>query len=68
MMSQPSPEYKLFAVYHHHEYGSSQWLLWSKIFPTERQTIELLDMDFEPEKGEYIDVEEIEKIHVLKLS
>lgn len=37
--SQPSPKHKMFAIYHHHEYGSSQYLLWSKI---QRLAVELL--------------------------
>ncbi len=64
----PSVKHRLFAIYHHHEYGSSQWLLWSEIDPTQEQVVEALDMDFEPEKDEYIDIEEIDKIHTLELS
>lgn len=67
-LNQPSPEHKLFAVYHHHEYGSTHWLLWSPIFPQEEQAVEALGIDFEPEKDEFIDIEEIEQIHTLELS
>lgn len=62
----PSPKHKLFAVYHSHEYGSTQWLLWSEIVPNEEQVVESLGIDFEPENGEYIDIEEIKKVHELK--
>jgi len=61
----------MFAIYHQHEYGSTQWLVKSDIFPNEDQIVELLSpfgMDFEPEKGEFIAIEEIVKIHHLELS
>lgn len=64
-LNRPSLKHKLFAVYHHHEYGSTQWLLWSKFLPTEGQIIEALGIDFEPEKDEFIDIEEIVRIHTL---
>lgn len=67
-LKQPSPKHKLFAVYHHHEYGSTQWLLWAEIVPTKEQIVETLDIVFEPEKNEFIAVEEIEAIHTLELS
>lgn len=67
-LSQPSPKHKLFSVYHNHEYGSTQWLLWSATFPTEEQVVGSLGIDFEPEKDEFIAVEEIETIHTLELS
>lgn len=64
----PSPKHKLFAVYHHHEYGSTQWLLWAEIIPNEEQVVEALGIDFEPEKDEFIAIEEVEEIHTLELS
>jgi hypothetical protein len=33
--------------------------------PTEGQIIEALGIDFEPEKDEFIDIEEIVRIHTL---
>lgn len=66
--NQPSPEHKLFAIYHHHEYGSTQWLLWSEIFPNEEQVVTALNIDFEPENDEFIAIEEIITIKTLKLS
>jgi len=59
---------KTFAVYYHHEYGSTQWVIKSPIYPSEEQVVETLGIDFEPEKGEFIAVEEIESIHQLELS
>lgn len=67
-LGQPSSEHKLFAVYHHHEYGSTQWLLWSTIFPTEEQVVESLGIEFEPEKDEFIAIEVIERICLSELS
>lgn len=60
--------YKLFSVYHQHEYGSTQWLLKSPIFPNEDQVVEALGIYFEPEKDEFIAIEEIKTIHTLELS
>jgi hypothetical protein len=68
ILSQPSPKHRLFAIYHQHEYGSTQWLLWSEIFPTEEQVIETLGIDFEPEKDEFIAIDEIDEIYTLELS
>lgn len=67
-LHQPSSRHKLFAIYHNHKYGSTQWLLWSEIFPTEEEVVVTLGIDFEPENDEFIDIEEIEKIHTLELS
>lgn len=67
-MCQPSPQHKLYSIYHHHEYGGTHWLLWSEIFPNEEQVVETLQIEFEPEKDEWISVEEIDSIDVLKLS
>ncbi|KKN91202.1 hypothetical protein LCGC14_0220700 [marine sediment metagenome] len=65
---QPSPEHKLFAAYHHHEYGSTQWVFWSNVFPTESQVVTALGIMFEPELDEFIDIEEIDQIHTVELS
>lgn len=67
-LGQPSSEHKLFAVYHQHEYGPTQWLLWSVIFPTEKQVVEALEIDFYPEMDEFIVIEEIARICLLELS
>lgn len=67
-LNQPSPEHKLFAIYHNHEYGSTQFLLWSKVFPTEEQAVESIGINFEPEKGEFIDLDEIRVVHTLELT
>ena len=66
--NKPSEKHKLYAVYHHHEYGSTQWLLWADIVPSEEQIVETLGLDFEPEKDEFLAVEEIEDVHTLHLS
>lgn len=63
----PSPEHRMFAVYHHHEYGSTQWVIWSIVEPTEEHVVTKLEIDFEPEKDEFIAVEEIKAVETLKL-
>lgn len=67
-LNQPSPKHKLFALCHNHRYGSTQYLLWSTVFPTEEQVVESLGIDFEQEIDEFIEVEEITKIETLELS
>ena len=67
-INQPSPNHKLFAIYHHHEYGGGIHLLWSETFPTEEQVVESLEIDFEPEKQEFIVVDGITEIATLTLS
>lgn len=59
---------KTFAIYYHHGCGSDQWIIKSSVFPTEEQIVELLSLDFEPERDEFIAIEEIVTIHVLELS
>lgn len=63
----PSPEHKMFAVYYHHEHGSTQWVIWSEIFPNEEQIVDCLNLIFEPERGEFIAIEEIVQIKTLQL-
>jgi hypothetical protein len=67
-IKRPSPKHYLYAVYHHHKYGSSQWLVWADAFPNEEQIIESLEIDFEPEKDEFIEIERIERIDILTLT
>ena len=50
LQCRPTPEHKLFYVYHNHEYGGSSYLLWSTIHPSEDQVVESLENDSEPEK------------------
>ena len=61
----PSNEHKLFAVYHGHTYGYTQWLVWSKTHPTQEELLTTLDIYFEPEKNEFIDIDEIAGIGVI---
>ena len=67
-IARPSPQHKLYGIYHHHEYGGTHWLLWSEIFPNEEQVVQALAMDFEPGKDEWISVEEVDSIETLVLS
>lgn len=66
ILKQPSPEHKLFAIYYRYRCGSDQYLFWSDKFPTEDQIVESLGLDFEPEKEEYIEVDEITTAHILE--
>jgi len=42
--------------------------MWSEIFPDKEQLVEALEIDYEPEKDEWISVEEIDSIETLVLS
>lgn len=64
----PSPDHKMYAVCHTHEYESSMYVIWSLVHPTEEQAVEALNLDYEPEKEERVDIEEISEIVELKLS
>lgn len=48
---------KPYAVTHRHEHGSSTYLLWSHDVPSEAQAAAVLEADYEPEKGESLDIE-----------
>jgi len=64
----PSPQHKLYSIYHNHEYGGTHWLMWSEIFPNKEQLVEALEIDYEPEKDEWISVEEVDSVETLVLS
>lgn len=67
-LGQPSPRARLFTICHSHSYenGSTYWLLWAEVLPSEEQVVAALDINFEPENDELIDIEEIEKIEILE--
>ncbi len=67
-ITRPSPQHKLYGIYHNHEYGGTHWLLWSEIFPNEKQVVETLGIDFELDKDEWISIEEVDSIETLVLS
>lgn len=47
---------ELYIAVHHHEYGSSVYVVSSSVFPSEEELVKLLDIDFEEHKGEFIDI------------
>ena len=47
---------KNYIIIHHNKYGSSVYLGKAKIVPTEKQVVKTFDIDFEPDKEEYIEV------------
>lgn len=48
---------KPFSVTHRHEYGASTYLLWAPDAPDEDDAAKALDADYEPDKGEELDIE-----------
>lgn len=43
-------------------------MLWSEVFPNEEQIVAAIGIDFEPEKDEFICLEEIVEIYRMELA
>lgn len=56
---------KPFVVSHHHAYGSASYMLWSSSIPDEPAAVAVLQSEFEPERNEWISVEEMLPLHSL---
>ena len=50
----------LYAVIHNHIYGTSFFLVRCAHYPTEEEVIKYCDIDFEPLKGESIDISDVD--------
>jgi hypothetical protein len=46
-----------YVVTHLHEYGASSYVVTSDEFPTVKQTVRELDINFEPSKSETIEID-----------
>ena len=55
----PGPDYILYGVYHHHEYGGGVYLVWSDHEPSEEEVVAACGMDLEPDKDEWISIDPI---------
>jgi len=55
----PGPEFKLFGVYHHHEYGGGLHFVWSDHEPTEEEVVAACGLEYEPDRDEWIVVEPV---------
>ena len=53
----PGPEFTLYGVYHHHEYGGSIHLVWADHEPSEQEVVVACGMEFEPDKDEWMVIE-----------
>ena len=49
---------KPFTVTHTHRFGNSTYVLWAKSMPDQDQAISVLDSAFEPERDEYLAIED----------
>lgn len=47
-----------YAVTHQHDFGASTYLLWSRSKPNEAEAIAVLEVAYEPERHEWLSVEE----------
>jgi hypothetical protein len=48
--------YNVYVVTHLHEYGASTHLVLSDTYPTEKQVVRELELEFEPSKSESIQI------------
>jgi len=49
----------LYFVTHIHEYGASTFLVESETYPTDKQVVRELDLEFEPSKSELLQIVEL---------
>jgi hypothetical protein len=52
-------ELKLYVVLHTHAHGVTTYLVKSDRFPTQRQVIRCLDIDYEPHKAENLEIGDV---------
>lgn len=52
-------EKHLYSITHIHEYGADTKIVRADHLPTEDEVVERLGLDFEPERGEEIDINAI---------
>jgi len=67
-LNPPSEKHKLYVVIHEHRHGTSVWALWAEMLPSEEQAVMSLEIDFEPDREEFICIEEIDEIQTLQFS
>ena len=58
-LKRPGPRFKLYGVYHHHEYGGTMYLLWSDHDPDEQEVTVACGIDFEPDRDEWLCVDSV---------
>ena len=51
---------RLYSIVHTHRHGTSHYLLESDHAPTQEETIRALALDYEPDKGEALDIDQVE--------
>ena len=62
----PTPKHKLYVACHHHEYGDTMYVFWSDHVPNEGEVSNrILESPFEPEKDEWLVIEEAGKVKCL---
>jgi hypothetical protein len=57
----------LYIILHHHEYGTTTGLVESDHEPGEDEVIRALGLDYEPDKGEWIEVSLVDKVEIVTL-
>ncbi len=56
----------LYTVRHSHRHGESTYVIKSDHLPTQEEVIEKLDIDFEPDREEFIEIDGPMKIDTIK--
>lgn len=57
----------LYSVIHNHNYGSSNYLVRCSHFPTEEEVIEHCNIDYEPNRGETIDIADVNLAEIIDI-
>jgi hypothetical protein len=57
-----------YVVLHTHKFGVSTYLVQSDCFPTERQVVRCLGLDFEPHKEETIEIQLVDATETITLN
>lgn len=63
-LRQPGPRFKMYGVYHHHEYGGTVYLLWSDHDPSEEEVTVACGIDFEPDRDEWMCIDPITDVAI----
>ena len=63
-IKRPSPKHSLWAIVHHYDNESCCYHAWSIASPIEKKAIEVLEIDFEPEKEEWIEVFKVDLSYI----
>ena len=56
---------QLYILVHNHKYGISTYPVLSNHFPTVEEIVKIWKIDFEPDREEWVNVEEAEEVRII---